>query len=310
MADRKRLRSVWLKEMVARAMLGHGVGYMTASWTVSRWLTRRAPVRLTRTPTDHGLTWEPLALRTEDNIRLSGWLVEPAQPRGTVALFHGMRGSRLKMLDRLAFLVGEGYRCVSFDHRAHGKSRGRRSSFGYYEGRDVVAVRELIRERWPDQPALALGVSMGAAALCYASGRTNGWSAVVLEGLYRDLDNAFRRRIGAKYPVWFARLAPGIIRVTEKRLRLKMSQLAPIDYVSGLAPTPVLFVVGGDDALAPPSDSHQLCERYAGPRQMWVVPGAEHSDVYEKGGDEYRRRVTGFLNAACGLAPRCQAASG
>ncbi|MFL5341264.1 MAG: alpha/beta hydrolase [Gemmataceae bacterium] len=295
MANRRRIRATNLRELMARAMLGHSAGYVAASWTVSRWLTRRAPVRMNRTPAMYGLAWEPLILKTEDDIRLAGWLVEPAAPRGTVALFHGMRGSRLKMLDRLAFLVGEGYRCVSFDHRAHGKSRGRRASFGFFEGRDVVAIRELIRQRWPDQPTAALGVSMGAAALCYASNRVHDWHAVILEGVYRDLDAAFRRRIGSNYPTWFTRLSPGIVRITEKRLRLRMEQMAPIDYVSGLAPTPVLFLVGENDPLAPPGDSQQMYWRYPGPRELWVVPGAGHSDVFETGGEEYRKRVREFL---------------
>src|SRR5438445_2437204 len=107
MASRRRIRATNFRELMARAMLGHTAGYVAASWTVSRWLTRRAPARISRTPSDLGLTWQALGLRTEDGIRLAGWLVEPPEPRGTVALFHGMRGSRLKMLDRLAVLVGE-----------------------------------------------------------------------------------------------------------------------------------------------------------------------------------------------------------
>src|SRR5437899_120656 len=89
MAGRRRIRAANLKDLLARAMLGHTAGYLAASWTVSRWLTRRAPARISRTPEAFGLAWEPLTLRTEDGIRLAGWLVEPANARGTVALFHG-----------------------------------------------------------------------------------------------------------------------------------------------------------------------------------------------------------------------------
>ena len=34
------------------------------------------------------------------------------------------------------------------EHRLHGESGGRKSSFGYHEGRDVAAVLNLVRDRW------------------------------------------------------------------------------------------------------------------------------------------------------------------
>src|SRR5207245_2525664 len=113
------------------------------------------------TPSDYGLSWEPLHCLTADNLRLAGWVVSPAQPRGTVVLFHGVRRSRVNTLSRTAFLVAAGYRCVAFDHRAHGESNGRRTSYGFYERYDVVAVPDLARHPWPDLPLALLGRPMG-----------------------------------------------------------------------------------------------------------------------------------------------------
>ena len=295
MTNRSRLQRVWLRKLAARVMLRTSVGYVAASYTASRWLTRRAPVKLTQTPGDFGLPWSKLKCKTQDGIRLSGWMAEPEQPRGTVALFHGLRGSRLRMLPRLAFLVQSGYRCVSFDHRAHGRSKGRKTSFGYYEARDVVAIRRLIQERWPDQPVAAMGCSMGAAALCYASGQVRDWQALILEGLYCDLESAFQRRIGSSYPAWFLTLYPGIVRITERRLHVRMDELVPAHQIAKFNPAPILFIAGYEDAFAPPIDSERCRARYPGAHDLWVVPEAGHSDMWEKGGAEYRRRVQEFL---------------
>src|SRR5215204_3938320 len=101
MAKRNTVRSSQLKERIARTLLGTGMGYFAASWTASRWLTRRTRGKLKSTPADYGLEAETLTLRTDDGIRLSGWLVEPANAHATAALFHGMRQSRAMMLDRL-----------------------------------------------------------------------------------------------------------------------------------------------------------------------------------------------------------------
>jgi pimeloyl-ACP methyl ester carboxylesterase len=269
---------------------------------VSRQLTKPTHRRLRESPADHGVNCEPIECQTEDRVRLRGWLVEPPQPRGTVALFHGMRGTRLNTLDRIKFLAAGGYRCVAFDHRAHGESGGRRTSFGYLESRDVTAVAEMVCDRWPDVPRAALGMSMGAAALCYSARRSPPWDALVLEGLYRDIATAFRNRIGTQYPAWFRRLYGGVVWMTERRLRLRMHQLAPIHLLNNLGTVPLLFVTGIEDKLAPPSDAVALRNAYSGPSELWLVPGAGHADVCQLGGDSYRWRVLDFLDRAIGLA--------
>src|SRR5262249_5701182 len=161
-----------------------GVGYVAAAYTVSRWLTRPSLGRVRATPGDHGLAWERLECRTADGLRLVGWAVTPPRPRATVVLCHGIRGNREKTLSRTAFLVAAGYRCVAFDHRAHGESAGRRTSFGFHESRDVRAILELTRRLWPGQRLAVLGISMGAAALCYAADWARTCDAVILESLY------------------------------------------------------------------------------------------------------------------------------
>src|SRR5207253_896473 len=99
--------------------------------------TRATPGKPRRTPGDLGLPWERLECRTADGLRLVGWAVTPPMPRATVLLCHGVRQNREQTLERTWFLSAAGYRCVAFDHRAHGQSDGKRTSFGYHERWDV-----------------------------------------------------------------------------------------------------------------------------------------------------------------------------
>jgi pimeloyl-ACP methyl ester carboxylesterase len=153
----------------------------------------------------------------------------------------------------------------------------------------------LIHERWPGEPAAALGCSMGAAALCFASAQVQDWQAIVLEALYSEVGTAFQRRIGSAYPAWFAQLYPGIVRITERRLKIRIHELAPIQHIANFSSVPILFIAGSEDTFAPPSDSDQIRSRYPGPHEFWQVPEASHSDIWEKGGEEYRKRVGEFL---------------
>ena len=286
----------WLSDMLAGMAMASGVGYVAAAYSVSRWLTRATPGRPRRTPADEGLAWEPLECRTADGLRLAGWVVTPPLARATVLLCHGVRNTREQTLDRTAFLTAAGYRCVAFDHRAHGQSDGRRTSFGYYESRDVTAALTLARQRWSHQPLVAHGISMGAAALCYAAAQASRCDAIILESLYPDIISAFASRVGAGYPAWFRRLRRGVAWVTERRLGVRLAQLAPVEHVGTLHPAPVLILTGAEDSHATPADARRLYDRCRGPRELWLVPGAKHGDVCRTGGLPYQQRVLSFLD--------------
>jgi len=290
-----RERSSLLTEIWTALAMTSGIGYVATAYAVSRWLTRPSPGNPGAPPVADGLTCVDLECRTEDGLRLAGWLVSPPDPRGTVALFHGLRGNRGKILDRIAFLTAAGYRCVAFDHRGHGRSAGRCTSFGFHESRDVSAVVALIDERWPAQPRAALGISMGAAAVCFAAAGTTRWSAVILESLYHDLASAFQARVGNSFPPWFQRFSRGVIWVTERRLGLRLPELAPIDHVPHLAPAPVLLLTGSEDPHAPPEDVGKLFGNCRGPSEFFLIPGADHDDVFERGGAFYQEIVRSFL---------------
>lgn len=286
----------WIPDLLTRVAMASGVGYVAAAYTISRWLTRPAlrPPKLT--PETTGLPWDRLECRTADRFRLAGWVVHPITPaRGTVMMFHGLRNTREQMQGRAEFLARNGYRCVAFDHRAHGESSGKRTSFGYLEGRDVSAVSALVRQRWPNEPVAALGISMGAAAICFAAHDTNQCQAIILESCYRDIATAFQNRLRHGYPPYYQKLSRGVVWITERRLGLRLHQLNPSQHITLLAPAPVLLLTGTEDPHATPAEVGQLYECCCEPRELWLVANAKHKDVFEVGGKAYQERVLDFL---------------
>jgi uncharacterized protein len=274
-----------LTSVLMNALFATGIGYVGAAYFASRWLTRSKHRKPDRDPGELDISFESITCRTVDGLRLVGWSVEPSAARGTVAMFHGLRCTRALFLERMAILLKAGYRCVVFDHRAHGESQGRRTSFGFYEGRDVAAVLHYVRQRWPDSPRIAHGISMGAAAICFAAKHACSADAIVLESLYHDIKAAFTTRINAGFPGWYGRLMHG----------LKMEDLTPADHIGRLAPAPVLLITGTEDTHASPDDAARLYERCDGPRELILVPGAGHCDLLEVAGPAYEEHVLGFL---------------
>jgi uncharacterized protein len=55
---------------------------------------------------------------------------------------------------------------------------------------------------------------------------------------------------------------------------------------------PVKFVIAGSDEIIPPQSGHRLCDSYAGPKQLEVVPNARHNDVAEQTPQWWREVLT------------------
>lgn len=290
-------RPGWFATLLTYAVIYSGIGYVAAAYFASRRMTRGNGERPQATPLDQGLPCETIHCVTGDGHRLAGWLVEPASPRATILLLHGMHRNRDQHLERIGFLYEAGYRCLAFDLRAHGESTGNLISFGYHEAEDVAAILELAKARWPEQPLAALGISMGAAALCYGVERMRQLDAVILECLYRDIASTFARRLDAAFfPPSYRKLARGVIRMTEWRMGVRKEKLAPIEHVSRFTPIPVFVLTGSEDRYAPPEDTHELYEELGEPREKWIVPGAGHGDLCEVGEAAYRQKVLAFLD--------------
>lgn len=285
----------WFDKLWPRLAIASGAGYVATAYLVSRWLTRRSPA-VVESPTLPDCSLAPLHCWTDDGIRLEGWCAEPARPRATVALFHGMRLNRSSTLERIVFLTAAGYRCVAFDHRAHGASGGRWCTFGYREQHDVSAVLDVIRNQWPNQPRAAIGISMGAAAICFAGDQARGFDAIILESVYTELARAFDQRVGCGYPSWFQHFRRGIVWFTEKRMGERVDTVAPLTHVARLAPRPVLLLTGSDDPHAPPAEVQLLAEQIPEFAQFHVIPDAGHANVCTVGGPVYRDLLLAFLD--------------
>ena len=59
---------------------------------------------------------------------------------------------------------------------------------------------------------------------------------------------------------------------------------------------PMLFIHGDADTFVPTWMVHPLYEAKPGPKELWLVPGAEHAVSYKENKEEYTRRVKNFVD--------------
>lgn len=253
-------------------------------------------------PADFGLPYEPVHLIADDGVRIEGWRVpHGAQPAGALLLLHGFSASKADLLD----LAQELHRSCPFDLllldlRAHGASEGRMISFGLREVLDVRAALEFLAQdpRTRALPVGCYGVSMGGAVALLAAARFPSIRAVAADSCYADLGQAIARAERLTYHIPRIPLGQAVLWGTQLRLGCRLESLNPLRAVREISPRPLLLIHGGRDVGIPLDHGRRLLSAARDPKELWVVPEAEHAACFYKEKEAYVRKVGRFFSDA------------
>jgi len=114
------------------------------------------------------------------SLYLQGWQAE--QPKAVLAIVHGFGEHSGRYLNIINKLVPEGFTVVSFDHRGHGKSPGKRGhvmNWNEYT-EDVELFLKHVLGKQKDLPVFLMGHSMGGLiVLTYAISNQDGLKGLI-----------------------------------------------------------------------------------------------------------------------------------
>ncbi len=229
------------------------------------------------TPRQWGMAYQEIDFTTDDGLRLNGWWIPGTGSPLTLLWFHGNAGNishRLENIklrhDRLAINI------FIFDYREYGKSEGTASEGGTY--RDGNAAVRYLRGRGDlDRARIAfLGESLGSAVAVEMAIR-HGCAALVLESPFLSVSEMAR----VSFP--FLPLGP--------LLRTRYDNISKIGKVRA----PILIVHGENDEIVPFQHGRRLFEAAPEPKELYVVKGAHHNDLYLVGGTAYLDVLGRFL---------------
>lgn len=249
----------------------------------------------------HQLPYRDVTFTAEDGVSLSGWLM-PGDKSRAVVVCHGLGANRSIFLGVAPFLRHAGYTVLMFDFRGHGDSGGHTVSFGHDEARDVAAAVTYLQAQGYRQIAL-YGFSMGGAAVLNAAGNLPV-QAVVVDSTFADFAPLVAQNLPQR-PRWLARAALAITDFSGfLELGVSAHGISPRPHITFIAPRPILIIHGLQDSLIPFRQA-QTIERLAGqPKQLWLVPKAEHCLCRLVDTPRYEARVAAFLKQSMDGAAR------
>jgi len=247
-----------------------------------------------------GATKEDFIVLGADGAELRGWKIKPPMPNGDwVLLFHGVSDNRTGVLGHAEFLVRHGYSVVMMDSRAHGLSGGDMATYGWKERYDTVAIANALYATESVRHLDALGVSMGGAIALQSAAVEPRIEAVVAEDPFASLREASYDYAGLHVSpllgMTLLRPAPIMaLDALEKAGGFNPDDVSPEKAVAE-RPFPVLLICGTRDRTIPCRHAEQIYRAATGPKELWVVEGAQHASALGHAPQGYEDRVIGFF---------------
>lgn len=238
---------------------------------------------------------------TPGGLKLDAWYVANPKPTNkTIVIAHGFAGDKTKMAMYGQMFLNLGYNVLIPDDRAAGKSEGNIIGFGWNDRKDYVRwIQQVVAKNLHAEIAM-FGISMGGATTMMTAGEKlpSNVKAFIEDCGYDTVKNEIDFQAQSMYHL------PTIPRFPLVDIVSGISKLRA-GYFYGEASSvaqlhknklPMMFIHGSADTFVPTDMVYKNYAATQGPKELWVVPGAEHAMSFEKNPKLYTTKVKAFLD--------------
>ena len=279
------------------------IGFAAVSGFFAWQLTSPARRGIGEIPPELPATTQNISFEARDGLKLAGWWVPQVNTVKAVILLHGNGSSRRQMIARAHLFHDAGYAVLLYDARGHGLSEGHQVSAGWFETSDLLGALDYLRAKGYHDIG-CLGASQGGATILLAAEKLPTevcW--VIVESTYPTMRDALDRRFRGDLhlPGWIAGAL--FVPFAERRLGLSIDQISPISHIASLR-CPVYVLGGSRDHHTLARSTQALFDSAKIPKELWLVDGAAHVDLYGFAREEYKKRILAFAEKYSGPSPR------
>lgn len=248
------------------------------------------------------LDTENVKIKSSLGYTLSGtYINNPISTEDTIVVLHGFRGTRWESMKYADMYIDLGYNVLIYDSRYHGKSEGNDITLGYMERVDLDNCIKWVKSRNPKGIIGVHGESLGGVTALLHSKINEADKQVafyIVDCAYSDLSDLLEfllnKYLKAYHPFMGKILTFYCNVVVFFRSGFNLYAISPINAIKEVG-TPIMFIHGEMDQYIPKTMSIAMYNIKKGAKDIYLAPGAAHSQSYLFNKEEYTSRVESFI---------------
>ena len=240
---------------------------------------------------------ERVEITAQDGTELIGHWFYPENAKRIIIAMHGWRSTWSQDFGLIAPFWLENDCAVLFaEQRGQGNSGGDYMGFGLLERYDCLDWIQWVNERTEAKLPIYLGgVSMGASTVLMTAGfdLPENVKGIVADCAFTSPHAIWKHVVENNFKLPFGLYSRAAKDLCKKRIRVFSDSYSTTDAMNNCK-VPVLFIHGTDDNFVPVEMTYENYKACVAPKELLIVPGAEHGISYLVDTKAYENAVKAF----------------
>ncbi len=207
--------------------------------------------------------------------------------KGTVLFFHGNAENLTSHFLMLRWLPENGYNYLIFDYPGYGTSSGKPTPESTLAS-GIAAADWLMQNKQPDN-LIMYGQSLGGIIALRTAEEIYQripLRNIIIEASFSSYQGVARRILARNWITWLLQPLSYVV----------LSDTHAPKNIAQLSPTPLLFITGDRDPVIDQENSLELLRLAQNPKDLWIIPGGAHGNLYEVNEGQLRGRLLQYLS--------------
>ena len=240
---------------------------------------------------------ETVEIRSHDRYVLRGMWYPAENAKRTVILAHGWHSRwYVDFSASTPFLHENGCNLLLIDQRCHGDSGGDLIGYGVCERNDILSWLDYLDANHGGLPVYLCGLSMGAATVLMATELPieDQVAGVIADSAYAKPNDIIRHTLKKNVGPLASPTLEAVNLNCKRRGKFTYRDASPLGAMKKNETIPCLFIHGDADTFVPCEMGMKNYTACNAPKDILVVPGAEHGMSYLIDPKGYETAVKNF----------------
>ncbi|MDX8364363.1 alpha/beta hydrolase [Cytobacillus sp. IB215665] len=242
------------------------------------------------------LPCQKIEIQSKYNYEIHGWLIAPHQANKYMIFCHGVTVNKVNSIKYMDVFLERGWNVLAYDHRRHGESGGKTTSYGYYEKHDLAEVVNWLKKRVDHNSMIGIhGESMGAVTLLlYADMVKDGADFYIADCPFSDFEEQLVYRVKKSVNLPKQLFIPLTNLFLKWREGYSLKDISPISIVENIT-QPILFIHSQKDDYILPEMTKSLYKQKKGPKKLFLAQNGSHALSLAENKTAYEQVLDEFL---------------